>query len=62
MVSKSNSDSEGELDEEGDAKVYDDAALLDFVATLQKAHDGSAATEKEKEATRKRPRHYLGNC
>ena len=45
VLSESDSDSEGELDEEGDAE---DATLLDFVATLQKAHDISAAAEKEK--------------
>ena len=39
----------------------DDAALLEFAATLQKAHDISAAVEKEQEAARKRPRHYLKN-
>ena len=61
LLSHMDSDSKGELNEEGDAEVDNDAALLDFAATSQKPHDISAATEKEKEAARRRSRHYLQN-
>ena len=49
------------MKEEGNAKVHKDAVLLVFAATLQKPHDISATAEKEKEAARRRPRHYLQN-
>ena len=39
LISQLDSDSEWELDEEGDTEVSDDAALLEFAVTLQKAHD-----------------------
>ena len=50
FLSKLDSNSEEDLDEEGDDEVHDDAVLLGFAATLQKAYDISAAEEKEKGA------------
>jgi hypothetical protein len=32
-----------------------------FAETLQRAHDTAAATERERDKKRKRPKHYTGN-
>ncbi|KAF8583560.1 hypothetical protein K439DRAFT_1617363 [Ramaria rubella] len=48
-------------DEEAEAESKDDATLLLFSQTLQKAHDVAVAAEQEKEAGQKRKKHYTGN-
>jgi len=48
-------------DEEAEFEIKDDAALLTFTQTLQRAHDAAAAAQREREASRKRKQHYTGN-
>ncbi|KAF8584608.1 hypothetical protein K439DRAFT_1616592 [Ramaria rubella] len=50
-----------EDNEEAEAEIRDDATLLPFAQTLQKVHDVSVAIEWEKEAGRKRKKHYTQN-
>jgi hypothetical protein len=54
------SDSDWELDENDVVEIKDDAALLTFVAVLQKAQQVAAAAQRRKEGPQ-RPRHYTGN-
>jgi hypothetical protein len=42
-------------------EIKSDTALLKFVETLQKAHDAAVTVERERDASRKCPRHYTGN-
>jgi len=48
-------------DEEAKSEIKDDAALLTFTQTLQRAHDAAAAAQREREAGRKCKQHYTGN-
>jgi len=48
-------------DEEFDAEIQDEAALLTFAETLQKAHDAAAAIQRQQEASHKRRKYYTGN-
>lgn len=57
------SEIEMESEDEDDAfkEIKNDAELMAFALTLQKAHDQMVQEEKEKRATKKRKATYLGN-
>jgi hypothetical protein len=46
-------------DEAAEDEIRTDAALLMFAETLQRAHNTAAATERERDEKRKRPKHLL---
>src|SRR5882724_7323482 len=48
-------------DEEAEFETKDDAALLTFTQTLQRAYDAAAAAQREREASWKCKQHYTGN-
>jgi len=48
-------------DEEFDAEIQDEAALLIFAETLQKAHNAAAAIQRQQEASHKQRKYYTGN-
>jgi len=51
----------GDNDEEFDAELQDEAALLTFAETLQQAHDAAAAIQRQQEASHKQRKYYTGN-
>ena len=56
------SDSESsELGGSEEEEIRDDAALLTFIAVMQKAQEVATAAERERNRDRKRPKHYSGN-
>ncbi|KIJ40865.1 hypothetical protein M422DRAFT_48908 [Sphaerobolus stellatus SS14] len=59
--SGSKSDDEDILDEDAEAEARDDAALLTFTSCLQDAQELLDKAQREKNASRKRPKKYLGN-
>jgi hypothetical protein len=50
-----------DVDEDDEAEIEDEATLLTFAATLQKAHNVAIAAEKAKHAQNNHPQHYTGH-
>jgi hypothetical protein len=50
-----------DLDEDEEAEIQNDAALLTFAAMLQQAQETAATAENKKYGGRKRPKRYAGN-
>jgi hypothetical protein len=53
--------SEDEIDNEEEAEVCDNAALLHFAATLQQAHYKAMTLEYQNDLKRCQPKQYTGN-
>lgn len=54
------SDSDSDLDEDEEAEIRDEAVLLHFTSTLQKAQEVAAAAERKAWEMKKRPKWYDG--
>ena len=62
MIDDEDDTSESESEEdESDSEIQEITALEHFASTLQQAHDLAAASEREQEKGRKRPKTYVGN-
>ena len=62
MIRNRNTDLEDmDMDDDEEAEIKNDAALLTISAVLQQAQQTAVAAEKKKWGQRKRPKHYAGN-
>lgn len=57
----SGGESDAEMDEDEEAEIKNDAALLRFLNMMQEAWDIAATAKKRQQQERKCPRHYTGN-
>ena len=53
--------SESDMDLDGEAEIWDEAVLLHFTSTLQKAQEVAVAAERKAWKMKRRPKHYNGH-